>query len=357
MKVYMVGSTYFGCNYVRLALPMMENGWTGSYMGLTKASLKPVKRIRDEMMNADIIVFHRPATVHYHKLGMILKGMGKKIVFDNDDSFNFDDSHLFKNLDEKGFKQNRKKLNNLINNFIINSDLVTTTTEFLAKEYREIHKNVVVLPNCVDPDDWGEPLENKTGKVRIGIVGSVAYHHDFEKIKGLLRKLDARDDVQLVLIGLWNGTKREDNPLVNKVHKKEFKFWDSLKNKEHIPWCDVVYYMESLRQARLDMMLIPRRENHFNKAKSNIKFLEASMLEIPVIAQGFKDGLSPYDNDIDGTNGVLVTDDKKWEEEVMLMIRNPGKRLMLGATAKQYVLNNYQIKDHAYKWAEAYSKL
>ena len=115
--------------------------------------------------------------------------------------------------------------------------------------------------------------------------------------------------------------------------------------------------METLRQARLDMMLIPRRENHFNKAKSNIKFLEASMLEIPVIAQGFKDGLSPYDNDIDGTNGVLVIDDKKWEEEVMLMILNPGKRLMLGATAKQYVLNNYQIKDNAYKWAEAYEKL
>jgi len=356
-KIYMIGSKHMGCNYVRINLPMMENGWRGSYRGISNSSIKDAKTVKKEIQQAEIIVFHRPNTVKHHKMGMILKRMGKKIVFDNDDSYQLDDAHPFKNLDDKGYKQNKEKLNNLTNNFIINSDLVTTSTEFLAEEYRQIHKNVVVLPNCVDPDDWNEPLENTSGKVRIGIVGSVAYHHDFEKIKDVIRKLDKRDDVQIVLIGLWAGKMRKENKLVEKIHKQEYAFWDSLKNKEHIQWCPVEEYFETLRQARLDMMLIPRRDNHFNRAKSNIKFLEAAMLEIPVIAQGFEDGQSPYDKDIDGTNGVLVTDDSKWEEEIMLMINNPAKRKMLGAAARKYALEFYSIDQHAHKWAEAYSKL
>jgi len=356
-KVYFIGSGYEGCNYVRLYLPMMENGWRGSYSGISKKSLKPVEQVQREVQQADIVVFHRPSTLKHHKLGMLLKQMGKKIVFDNDDSFQLDNFHPFHKVDEKGYEQNKKALNNLVNSFIVNSDLVTTSTEYLAEEYRQIHKNVAVLPNCIDPDDWREPLQNNTGKIRIGLVGSVAYHYDFEKIKHLLKQLDKRGDVQLVLFGLWDEKRRKENPLVDKVLKQEYKFWDSLKNKEHVPWCDIAVYPETLRRCLLDFMLIPRRDNHFNRAKSNIKFLEAAMLEIPVIAQGFKDGKSPYDADIDGTNGILVTDDSKWEEEVMLLIKNPSKRKMLGATAKQYALNNYDIKLHAHKWADAYATL
>ena len=49
-------------------------------------------------------------------------------------------------------------------------------------------------------------------------------------------------------------------------------------------------------------MLIPRGENYFNRCKSNIKFLEASMCEIPVIAQSFTTNDSPYD-ELDGKIG------------------------------------------------------
>ncbi len=353
-KIYFIGSCYLGCWYVRCFMPMLENGWSGSYTGLTKATLKEPKIVALEAMAADVIVFHRADTIAHHKMAMELKRIGKKIVFDNDDTFLLDNTHAFMGVDEAGYEQNKKKINNITNNFVSNCDLVTTSTETLADEYRKINPNVVILPNCINPDDWPEPIKNEGSKIRIGLVGSVMYHQDFEIIKPLLRKLDKSNNVQLVLFGLWTDKKRSENPLVAKILKKEYKFWDSLKNKEQVPWCDMNYYIDTLNQLRLDMMLIPRRGNYFNKCKSNLKFLEASMLEIPVIASNFVD--SPYAELTDDI-GVLINDPKDWEDEVTRMVNNKAKRTMIGAAANKYVLDNYDIKDNAHKWANAYNKL
>lgn len=353
-KIYFIGSEYMGCWYVRCFLPMLENNWSGSYSGITKSTLKTPKIVALEAMSADIIVFHRANTVAHHKLAMHLQAQGKKIVFDNDDTFLLDNSHVFMGVDEKGYEQNKERLNNITNNFIKNCDLVTTSTKVLAEEYSKINDNVHILPNYVQPDDWATPLRNEGDKVRIGLVGSTMYHQDFEIIKPLLRKLDESNKVQLVLFGLWTGKKRVENPLIAKVLKKEYKFWDSLKNKEQSPWCDVNYYMDTLNQLRLDIMLIPRRSNYFNKCKSNLKFLEASMLEIPVIASNFKD--SPYEELTDEI-GVLVDDPKDWEEAVMNMVNNKARREMIGYNARQYVLDNYDIKNNAHKWADIYKTL
>jgi len=352
-RVYFVGGAYMGCYYVRCFLPLQANGWSGNYMGLTN-QLKNIKLQMAEMMNSDIIVFHRADTDWHHKTAIALKAMGKKIVFDNDDSFKLDATHAFYKLDDAGFKTNVERKNNVINNFILNCDLVTASTEHLAKEYRKINPNVVVLPNCVNPDDWDTPLRNEGKKVRIGIVGSTAYYHDFDIIKDEIKKLSEDPRVQLVMFGLHNKALRKSNPLTNKTHKREYAFWDTIKNLEHVPWCQMTDYFRTLNELRLDMMIIPRRESEFNKAKSNVKFLEAAMCEIPVIASSFED--APYEKDIDGTNGILVKEGESWLEAIEKLMDKDTRRKM-GKEAHKYVLKNYQIKKHANKWVKAYNKL
>lgn len=352
-RVYFVGGHYLGCYYVRCFLPMLVNGWSGNYNGL-KPVLKPQQQQLSEMTNSDIIVFHRADTVEHHKIAIILKKMGKKIVFDNDDTFHLDKSHAFYNLDDKGYKENIRLKNNIINNFVRNADLITASTQFLADEYRLLNPNVVVLPNCVNKDDWPRPKRNNTDKVRIGIVGSTAYYHDFDKIKDYIKRLDADPRVQLVLFGLHTAKKRKENPLVSKVHLKEYDFWDTLKNIEHVGWTEMIDYFDALNDLKLDIMLIPRRESYFNKAKSNLKFLEAAMLEIPVVTNYFPG--CPYEHDIDGTNGMMVSDDKL-EEAVNRLIDNKELRREMGKKARKYVLNNYNINNKAYLWDQAYDKL
>lgn len=352
MKVFYCGGNYMGCWQVRCLLPMIYNGWQGNYAGLEK-KLKPADQVREEMMRADIIVFHRADTNWHHRVAMILKQAGKKIVFDNDDTMNLDISDPFYGLDEKGFKQNKKKLNNVINNFVLNADLVTCSTEFLADEYRKINPNVVVLPNYIDPNDFDEPLRNEGEKVRIGIVGSTAYHGDFDRIKDVLRTLDADPKIQLVLMGLMKTD--PNNPKIAKVHKKELAFWESLKNLEWTQWVPMTEYYSTLNELRLDIMLIPRRESYFNKAKSNLKFLEAGMLEIPVIASSFEN--APYENDINGVNGILIKNDDEWLEKIYLLANDKEKRRMMGKEAYDYILTNFNINNNYQKWAEAYQTL
>lgn len=347
-KVYFIGGHYMGCWYVRCLIPMIHNGWLGNYWGLAK-EIKSPQEVMKEVQSANIVVFHRANTIEHHKLAILLKQMGKKIVFDNDDTYKIDKSHAFYGLDEKGFKENTKFVNTLINNFIKNADLVTCSTEYLAKEYRELNPNVKVLPNLVNPDDWSKPKRNKGDKVRIGVVGSVAYYHDFQIVEDVLTKLDNDPRVQLVLFGLHDKEKRKTNKKVNKVHKREYAFWDTLKNIEQAPWCDMIDYFDTLNDLELDIMMIPRKDNYFNKCKSNIKFLEASMCEIPVITNYFKD--SPYEKD-----GDYVVWAKDWLKDLERLITDKKLRRDIGKKAKQYVLKAYNI-DRAIMWEETYNKL
>lgn len=349
-RVYFIGGSYLGCYYVRCFLPLLANGWSGNYMGLKK-QLKDPALVQGEMQKADVIVFHRADTAEHHRLAIMMKSLGKKIVFDNDDTFKLDKNHPFFGVDEKGFKENLRQKNNVINNFIRNCDLVTCSTKYLAKEYRELNNHVIVLPNCVNQDDWDLPLRNDGVKVRIGIVGSTAYTQDFGIIKDVIQKLDKDPRVQLVMFGLHKAKDRKANPRINSVLNKEYSFWDSLKNLEHAPWCEMVDYFTTLNELKLDMMLIPRSNNHFNKAKSNIKFLEASMLEIPCIVSSFKD--APYEND---ENLILIKDNKGWEEAIESLMDKDRRRDM-GKKSHQYVLDNYNITKHAHLWAEAYNTL
>ena len=349
---YLIGSKYMGCNYVRIFQPAWELGWGCNYDGLSNNSAKSPKQVSQELMNSNIITFHRPNTIESHKIAFELKKQGKKIVFDNDDTFQIDKSHPMYYLSSKSKVERKlKEVNDLLYNFIHNSDLVTTTTQVLAEEYKKYNPNVVVLPNCVNPDDWAEEPQRNTGnKIRIGVIGSIVYSQEFEVIKEQLRILDTDNRLTIVVFGLPEEKNR--TKLVNEVFNKEFEFWTSLKNIERVDCVDMEHYFDTLDNLKLDMAIMPRSENHFNRCKSNLKFLEVSMLEIPTIAQGFKD--SPYEeltNDI----SIKVTNNSKWLDAIMDLANNKDKRIRIGKAAKQYVLNNHTIQKNAYRWEEAYS--
>lgn len=353
MNILMVNSGYDGCSYVRIMLPAFHNGYL---MDKTSrmSERKPMNTIMQEFNWADIVVFHRPEDESYHNLVNILKAKGKKIVIDNDDTFQIEDNHPLDVLNiDAPLQTNLKSRRDLIDDGIQSADLVTTSTEFLAKEYRKLNDNVVVLPNCVDRDDWAETPKRTNGKVRIGMIGSVAFDYDYSHIIKTLRKLSARKDVEVVMFGLGDREHRKNNPRVNKIFKEDYAFWDTM-DIDHFPWCPNYEYQDRLDDAMLDFMIIPRKDNYFNRCKSNIKFLEASMLEVPVIAQSFEDG--PYE-EITPDMGVLIKDNNKWDVEIERLIRNKALRRKMGTKAKKYTLKNYNIADTAHLWAKAYEKL
>jgi glycosyltransferase involved in cell wall biosynthesis len=80
------------------------------------------------------------------------------------------------------------------------------------------------------------------------------------------------------------------------------------------------------------------------------------MLEIPVVAQSFNDGLSPYDKDITGDNGFLAKTEQEFRKYTEILIKNKELRRKIGKNAKKYVIENFNIKDNYKNWYYAYNQ-
>lgn len=351
MKVYYIGNIYDGCYQVRCLLPQIHNSWNGSTISLS-GDKKTNEQIYEEAMLADVIVFQRPTEIEKVKVVKLLQQAGKKVVFDNDDTYK-PNTGVPTNMERVNERIGNKlvDMNSNIEGFIKQADLVTTTTEFLAKEYRKLNKNVAVIPNQIDPFNYDEPLRNKGKKIRVGLVGSVSSNDDYLHIIDTLDYLKERDDVEIVVFGLPD----KDDPrvkVVREIYKKEIEFWDKYAD-ERQPFVKMSHYFKTLNELRLDLMLIPRQESYFNKCKSNIKFLEASMLEVPVIAQSFTSKDSPYE-ELDGKIGFKVMTGDSWIPTVKKLLDDKELRLNTGKLANEYVLEHYNIENNYKLWLDAY---
>lgn len=355
MRAYFISSGLQGCYVVRCLLPLQANGWDGDQTSIVQSAKTPENK-QKAALASDVVVFHRPDTDTKLKLARLLKNeQGKKIVFDNDDTYKDDGVvRLNEFVTNERTKRHMAKVNRFVDQFVIEADLVTCSTEFLAKEYRRLNPNVKVLPNCVDPFLFEEPLRNESNVVRIGVTGSVGVTNDIEVLTPIIKHYEKDPRVQIVFFSL--PANRYDD-LVGKVYEHEYAFLDSIDVEWH-PYVDADKYYDKINSLKLDLMIIPRADNYFNRCKSNLKFLEASMFEIPVIAQGFADGQSPYQvNPEDAKHMKIVVDNKDWIPIIEELITDKAKRLEMGKKAKEYVLENYDIEKKAHLWAEAYESI
>jgi glycosyltransferase involved in cell wall biosynthesis len=355
MRVYYISSGNEGCYNVRCLLPLVANGWDGDRTSLSQVA-KTAENKTQAAKAADVVVFHRPETPQKIELALHLKKLGKKIVFDNDDTYK-DATAVKLNdyMDKERTRRGLANVNKMIDAFATEADLVTCTTEWLADEYRKLNPNIKVLPNCVDPDYFDEPLRNETNVVRIGVTGSVGSTTDLDVVAPIIKHYEHDPRVKIVFFAL--PPNRKQNPIVEKIFKDEYNFLDSVNVEWHATTNADVYY-DKLNSLKLDMMIIPRVDNYFNRAKSNLKWLEASMFEIPCIVQGFADGKGPYQvNPGDAPYHVLVMDNEQWIPEIEKMILDKEGRRELGRKAHEYVAREYNIEKNAHLWEEAYQSI
>lgn len=354
MKVFYVSSDLEGCYNVRCLLPLQANGWDGDRTSMQPNKMAPEMRAK-AAQNAEVVVFHRPESENKLKLARILKSAGKKIVFDNDDTYKDDGGFKFNEyMNKERLEKGLKTLNTNIDSFIKEADLVTCSTKFLEEEYKKLNDNVVLLPNCVDPFYFDTPLKNETDIVRIGITGSVAITSDMQILEPIVKHFQGDKRIKFVVLSMPpNG----EDKLMRELYSDEYKFWESV-DIEWQPFVHAEDYYQVLNELRLDMVIIPRYDSLFNRCKSNLKFLENSMLEIPTIAQSFPTGDSPYQQNPEDQKYLLLAGTfDEWISQIEKLIEDKDLRREMGRKAREYVEENYNIERHAHRWKEAYQKL
>jgi glycosyltransferase involved in cell wall biosynthesis len=91
--------------------------------------------------------------------------------------------------------------------------------------------------------------------------------------------------------------------------------------------------------GRMDIVLAPLEAgNVFCRAKSEIKFVEAGALALPVVASD----IDPYRDAIShGRNGFLVSNEKQWTQALSRLIQDRALCSTIGQAARETVLKRY----------------
>jgi hypothetical protein len=232
-------------------------------------------------------------------LKSIQKTYGFKIIYEVDDVVfkeDIPDYNRFKfAFDNDEIRQNCIDIINM-------ADEVTVTCEYMRDLYRAKtgKQEITVIPNF-PPFFWMGYLFNHSRicnnldkhykKPRILYTGSGA-HYDVENKTGgkddfehVVKKIiDTRHKYQWVFMGAFPP------PLKPYIESGEIEFH---------PWQNLYQYPKKIYDLNINMMIAPLQDNPFNKSKSDIKFIEACILGIPVVCQDietYKDAILKFKN-------------------------------------------------------------
>lgn len=340
LRILYLLADQMGCGWYRCLMPGI---YLRNLHGVdTRAATSLSDEVRGFARDADILVFQRQLSDSTLDFLYEQKAMGKKIVYELDDDF----WHL--PVKNQAYRYYQAEGLTRLKRFIGAADVVTVSTDPLKQVVETMHDRVIVLPNLVDPD-LAESIaasrrceySSTAGMVRIGWVGSQFHEGDLDCVTDALIRLARLPHVKLVFSGWVPDRIRQEVPA---------------GRLETHPFVPTNNYYHALAGLRLDIGLAPLRDNRFNEAKSNLKYLEYSMFKIPTVASP----VYPYVYTItDGEDGVLVKKNRhqEWLRQLMRLVEDRAERERLARNAYATVRERFHLKTNVRQWLEVYTHL
>jgi len=267
---------------------------------------------------------------------------------------------------------------------------VTTTTNIFADEIKKINKNVVVLPNAINPTEnqFKQPIE-ESNRIRIGWLGGSSHLHDLKLLEGfVIKNINLKDKVQYVLCGFdTRGTVTEINQNTGERKQRPIRPEETVwaryeeiftNNYSIIPneykdflmkFTDTEFEGEkdfSYRRvwtkpintyasnySKFDISLAPIKNHIFNRVKSQLKVIEAGFYKRALIASE----IGPYTIDLKhsfnngtfGSGNALLVDEKRnhsdWAKYIKILVNNPNLITDLGESLYESVKDRYDLRN------------
>ena len=269
-----------------------------------------------EVQDCDVLVIWRaPWNESLARAVEVMRARGKAVVFDCDDLMtepslaktSIIDGIRTQNLTEAGVHNHYT----LIRQTMLAADVCFATTEELAFHMRQAGKPTFVLPNGFNQytprpsrrsaREW---RAGHDGLVRIGYAsGSRTHQRDLGlAIEAVARILCEHPECRLVLFRTPDGSL----PLID---IEEYPALAGLE--QQIEWRSLQPFMNlPTEMARFDINLAPLEVgNPFCEAKSELKFFDAALVDVPTVASP----TGPFRRAIDhGRTGFLATSGDDW---------------------------------------------
>lgn len=279
---------------------------------------------------------------------------------------------------------------------------VTTTTNIFADEIRKLNRNVVILPNAINPTEsqFNQPTE-ESERVRVGWLGGSSHLHDLKLLEGFVGKnMSLKDKVQYVLCGFdTRGSVTEINQTTGERKQRPIKpeetvwvryeeiftnnysiidegyknFLNQFKDEEYPNPTTLPYRRVwtkhintyATNYSKFDISMAPIKNHIFNRVKSQLKVIEAGFYKKALIASE----VGPYTIDLNHTmkngifgdgNALLVHENRNhsdWAKYIKTLVYNPNYITDLGERLYESVKDKYDLRNVTKTRASFYKSL
>lgn len=310
--------------------------------------------------NYRVFIFYRcPYTETVGKFIQLAKKYHKTVLFDIDDLVidrKYTDLVPYVRTMEKKEKKVYDEGVMLIKKTLCLCDGAITTTERLAEELKQYVSEVYINRNVASDrmlqiSEWASydrdilPYKKKNeikkkedlltykkaceqkkkreqGGIRLGYFsGSITHNNDFQMILPVIKKIMTQySDLELWIVGEL------------KIPKELEIYKDRIICSNFVDWTELPRWISSV-----DINLVPLEKNIFNEAKSENKWIEASLVKVPTIASK----VGAFEKMIeDKITGILCETEQEWEQALIQLIEEKEYRKNLAERAYQYVKKN-----------------
>lgn len=213
------------------------------------------------------------------------------------------------------------------------SDGVLCATGHLASRYRAFNRRVWVCENGLDLGRYALTRPPREG-VTIGWAGGTGHRPAMVPwLRELLGVLAERPATHFTSIGAEDFAA----PLAERFGPERCR---------HLPWGPLEAYPAAM--CNLDIALAPAGRSAFFRGKSDLRWLEASALGIPVVAD--PEGYPAIE---DGVTGLHARTPAEARAAILRLVDDARLRERIGAAAREHVHAHRSIHAVAPQWARA----
>jgi glycosyltransferase involved in cell wall biosynthesis len=327
-----------GAGWYRCALPAMALGieWLGVggippkhefVTGLTKERLSAT-----DLTNYDVLVIQQPNGTPWTAEIRRLQDAGVKVLFEIDDYV-----HAVRKMADHDFGHHFNK--DVVKTYEMNmriADGLIVSTDFLAERYGAFNPRTWVCRNGIDLRRY-DVTKPERDTINIGWAGGTGHHDAVQPwltvVAELLRE---HENVRFISVGA-----RVSGALL-----EEFGTGRVLS----LPFAPFETYPAAM--TLLDIAIAPAGRNNFFRAKSDLRWLEASALATPLVADPMV-----YPEIEPGVTGFHASTPDEVREHLTALVLDADLRRRIGDAAYAHVTEHRTIETTRHDWVTALQEI
>lgn len=300
-------------------------------------SFRDTVRVVHSLYTCTTVIFYRLADSDMFTQYLVLaRLLGVRALYDIDDPLFDQDAYAGnQNLQTLTRKERKALLGNITvfkKALLCFENVIVSTPGLKELALENGARNVVIWRNASDSGTSAAAkyaLDNRVKnekEIRIFYgSGSRAHDLDFEQVKDVLVDLLGKyENLRLTIAGFAT--------LGEKLNKR-------IQQIKVVPVLGTEDYLREIAES--DISIIPLLMDRFNNAKSAVRFIESSEVNVPVVASKTGDFVNLI---VDGQNGFLAESQDEWRSKLVSLIESEDQRKEIAKNASSFVKGNLGVQ-------------